>query len=48
MKYTNYPSSTRPTAMGFNGMAASAHPYASMAGINILKKVVMHLMQSLQ
>ncbi len=38
MKYTNYPPSTRPTAMGFNGMAASAHPYASMAGINILKK----------
>ena len=38
MKYTNYPPSTRPSAMGFNGMAASAHPFATMAGINILKK----------
>ena len=38
MKYNNYPSSTRPTAMGFNGMAASAHPFATSAGINILKK----------
>ncbi len=38
MKYNNYPPSTRPTAMGLNGMAASAHPFATLAGINILKK----------
>ena len=38
MNYNNYPSSTRPTAMGFQGMAASAHPFASLAGINILNK----------
>ena len=35
MNYNNYPSSTRPTAMGFQGMAASAHPFASLAGINL-------------
>ena len=38
MNYNNYPPSTRPTAMGLNGMAASAHPFATLAGINILKK----------
>ena len=38
MNYINYPSSSRPTAMGFIGMAASAHPFASLAGIKILNK----------
>ena len=31
-----YPSSNRPVAMGANGMVASAHPLASMAGLRML------------
>ena len=31
-----YPSSHRPTAMGVNGMVSSAHPLASLAGIQVL------------
>ncbi len=31
-----YPSANRPTVMGANGMVASAHPLASMAGLRVL------------
>ena len=33
---SSYPASTRPVAMGVNGMVASAHPLASQAGIRML------------
>lgn len=33
---TSYPLANRPVAMGVNGMVASAHPLASLAGLRIL------------
>jgi gamma-glutamyltranspeptidase/glutathione hydrolase len=33
----SYPQSSRPTTMGVNGMVASAHPLATLAGLNILR-----------
>ena len=35
--WTKYPQSNRPAAVGVNGMVASAHPLASMAGLDVLK-----------
>ena len=35
--WTKYPQSNRPAAVGANGMVASAHPLASMAGLDALK-----------
>ena len=31
-----FPASTRPAAMGVNGMVASAHPLASQSGLRML------------
>lgn len=36
--WTKYPQSNRPVAVGVNGMVASAHPLASMAGLDVLKE----------
>ncbi|MDP7579580.1 MAG: gamma-glutamyltransferase [SAR202 cluster bacterium] len=36
--WTEYPQSNRPAAVGVNGMVASAHPLASMSGLDILKE----------
>ena len=38
MNYLDFNPSSRPTAMGSKGMATSAHPLASLAGINVLNK----------
>ena len=32
-----YPPSNRPATMGVNGMVASAHPLATLAGLSILR-----------
>lgn len=36
LKSLKYPVSTRPVALGTNGMVSSAHPLASLAGIQVL------------
>lgn len=36
--WAKYPHSNRPAAVGVNGMVASAHPLASMAGLDVLKE----------
>ena len=38
MNYLDFNPSSRPTAMGSKGMATSAQPLASLAGINVLNK----------
>ena len=31
-----YPAANRPVAMGVNGMVSSAHPLASLAGVQVM------------